>query len=215
MSQHLAYKFEFKADAAGEGTFTGYGSVFGNVDSYQDIVAPGAFAESIKSYANNNQKLPILWQHSAQSPIGVFTGMKEDDHGLLLEGRINLEVQQGREAYALLKQGAITGLSIGYRTKNYEVDKEREVVILKQIDLYEVSLVTFPANDQARVSRVKSDEILTIRDLEKSLRDAGYSRGEALRISSRFQAKSDPSDSVPPELIANQLNQFVNTLKGN
>ena len=215
MSQHLAYKFEFKADAAKEGAFTGYGSVFGNVDSYQDIVAPGAFAESIKSYSNNNQKLPILWQHSAQAPIGVFTGMKEDAYGLLLDGQINLEVQQGREAYALLKQGAITGLSIGYRTKDYEVDKEREVVILKQIDLFEVSLVTFPANDQARVNRVKTaDEILTIRDLEKSLRDAGYTRGEALRIASRFQAKSEPSESVPPELIAIQLNQFVTTLKG-
>ena len=204
--QYQSFKFEYKLDANKEGAFSGYGSIFGNIDSANEIVSAGAFADSIKQYANSNVNLPVLWQHKYDSPIGVYRKFTEDSIGLRVEGEINLEVQQGREAYALLKQGAISGLSIGYSVEQYEMDNQSNIRILKALNLYEVSLVTFPANDRARVTDVKS--IYTVRDLEKFLRDAGLSRGEALGVASRFKAKENQSDSV----CAGLLNQKIDTL---
>lgn len=212
MQERLSYKFDFSTSSEKPGRFTGYGSVFGNVDSYDDIVVQGAFASTINNFGEK-KKLPILWQHDASNPIGVYDSMQEDGTGLLLEGQINLDVQRGRETYALLKQGAINGLSIGYAVKKYEMNQDTNIRLLKELDLYEVSLVTFPANDRARVTSVKTaDEIKTIRDLEKYLRDAGFSRSEALRVASRFQLKNDPSDSDCYD-YSTELNQYINILK--
>lgn len=170
-----------------DGSFTGYGSVFGNKDSYSDVVLKGAFSNSIKKLTDAGSMPAFLWQHKHDEPIGVYTKMFEDDYGLVVEGQINLEVQKGREAHSLMKQGALDGLSIGYDVPKDggKWNDEKSVFELSNVNLWEVSLVTFPANDLSRVSTVKSETqgSLTIRDVERTLRDVcGLSSKEAKRF---------------------------------
>ena len=161
------------------GTFEGYGSVFGNKDLGNDVIESGAFAKSLKRRKPQNVKL--LYQHKSDMPIGVFDEIREDDHGLVVKGRLALKTQAGAEAYELLKMGALDGLSIGFRVNPKEVsyDKRGNKRIIKEVDLMEVSLVTFPMNPQATVRSVKGEEI-SIREWENGLRDAfSLSRSEA------------------------------------
>ena len=170
---------ELKAD--GEGIVEGYGSIFGNEDSYGDIVAPGAFEETLAEAKAVGRYPAMLWQHDPSEPIGVWTDMAEDSRGLKVRGKF-ADTQRGQEALALVKMGALTGLSIGYSTVGAEYDDQAETRTLTKVKLWEVSPVTFPANDKARITRVKSADIKTERDLERFLRDAGFSRTEAKRI---------------------------------
>ena len=189
MMTKLDYPLEIR-EVRDDGTFTGYGSVFGNVDAYGDSVQPGAFAKSLK-----NKTPALLWQHDSSQPIGVWEDIKEDEHGLLMRGRLLVgKVARATEARELLKAGAISGLSIGYVPVEWDYVKapkdgdekaQSRVRRLKEIDLWEVSLVTFPANDAARVTGVKN--LATIQDVEESLRDAGYSRTEAKSLISRIK----------------------------
>jgi len=161
------------------GTFEGYGSVFGNKDLGNDVIEAGAFAKSLKKRKPQNVKL--LYQHKSDMPIGVFDEIKEDAHGLVVKGRLALKTQAGAEAYELLKMGALDGLSIGFRVNPKEVsyDKRGNKRIIKEVDLMEVSLVTFPMNPQATVRSVKGEEI-SIREWENGMRDAfSLSRSEA------------------------------------
>jgi uncharacterized protein len=161
------------------GTFEGYGSVFGNKDLGNDVIEAGAFAKSLKRRKPQNVKL--LYQHKSDMPIGVFDEIKEDAHGLVVKGRLALKTQAGAEAYELLKMGALDGLSIGFRVNPKEVsyDKRGNKRIIKEVDLMEVSLVTFPMNPQATVRSVKGEEI-SIREWENGMRDAfSLSRSEA------------------------------------
>lgn len=161
------------------GTFEGYGSVFGNKDLGNDVIERGAFLKSLKRRKPQNVKL--LYQHKSDMPIGVFDEIKEDDHGLVVKGRLALKTQAGAEAYELLKMGALDGLSIGFRVNPKEVsyDKRGNRRIIKEVDLMEVSLVTFPMNPQATVRSVKGEEI-SIREWENGMRDAfSLSRSEA------------------------------------
>ena len=189
MMTKLDYPLEIR-EVRDDGTFTGYGSVFGNVDAYGDSVQPGAFAKSLK-----NKTPALLWQHDSSQPIGVWEDIKEDEHGLLMRGRLLVgKVARATEACELLKAGAISGLSIGYVPVEWDYVKtpkdgdekaQSRVRRLKEIDRWEVSLVTFPANDAARVTGVKN--LATIQDVEESLRDAGYSRTEAKSLISRIK----------------------------
>ena len=161
------------------GTFEGYGSVFGNRDLGNDVIEKGAFKKSLKRRTNKGVKL--LYQHKSDMPIGVFDEIKEDEHGLVVKGRLALKTQAGAEAYELLKMGALDGLSIGFRVNPKEVsyDKRGNKRIIKEVDLMEVSLVTFPMNPQATVRSVKGEEI-SIREWENGMRDAfSLSRSEA------------------------------------
>ena len=161
------------------GLFEGYGSVFGNKDLGNDVIEKGAFTKSIKRRTNKGVKL--LYQHKSDMPIGVFDEIKEDDHGLVVKGRLALKTQAGAEAYELLKMGALDGLSIGFRVNPSEVsyDKRNNKRIIKEVDLMEVSLVTFPMNPQATVRSVKGEQY-SIREWEKGLRDAfNLSRSES------------------------------------
>ena len=161
------------------GTFEGYGSVFGNKDLGNDVIEKGAFEKSLKSRKPQNVKL--LYQHKSDMPIGVFDEIKEDEHGLVVKGRLALKTQAGAEAYELLKMGALDGLSIGFRVNPKEVSYDRRANkrIIKEVDLMEVSLVTFPMNPQATVRSVKGEEI-SIREWENGMRDAfSLSRSEA------------------------------------
>ena len=139
------------------GEFSGYGSVFGVKDSYSDIVMPDAFKDSLKKWQEKEQLPAMLWQHRMDEPIGVYTKMEEDDEGLYVEGRLLIDVDQlAKRAHGHMKAGSLSGLSIGYSLNDYEWDQDKGAFLLKEIDLWEVSLVTFPANDEARVSDVKN-----------------------------------------------------------
>ena len=172
MTDVFSGKLQIKANGE-SGCFDGYGSVFGNTDRDGDIVAKGAFETSLA-----NLKPALLWQHEQKSPIGVFDEVREDDRGLYVRGRLSLK-GRGEEAYELLKMGALNGLSIGFITKSAERDPATGVRTITKAELLEVSLVTFPANDLARVDMVKAAG-LTEREFERKLmQDAGFSRSVA------------------------------------
>jgi len=206
-TKFLVFPCEIKT-TGDAGTFEGYGSVFGNVDAYKEIVEPGAFRESLMQIGMPS----LLWQHNSDQPIGVYTEVREDDKGLFVKGELNLEVQQGKEAYSLLRQGALKGLSIGYRARKREYDEVSRIARLKQVDLYEVSLVTFPANRLASVDKVKSLPE-TERDFEKFLRDAGYSRSDAKRITA-CGFKADDAEALRDAEAEALLSVLDKHLKG-
>jgi uncharacterized protein len=195
-----------------EGTFEGYASVFGNRDSYGDIIAPGAFSDSLTEWKAKNATPKLLYQHDPSRVIGVLEEIREDETGLYVKGRLLTNVQDGREALELLRAGAIDSMSIGYMSKNSSYDPDRGIRTLTQIELWEVSLVTFPANDAARVQDVKSAEtIKSVRDFEEFLRDAGYSRTEAKRIAATgFSEKAPQRDAAG--LIA-ALQELTTTIR--
>jgi HK97 family phage prohead protease len=134
------------------GRFAGYASVFDVVDSQKDIILRGAFAETLKGRVG---AIKMLWQHQQDEPIGIFERMFEDARGLYVEGRLLLDVAKAREAYALLKEGAIGGLSIGYSPLKYRIHEKSGVRLLSAVELWEISLVTFPANEAAKITVVK------------------------------------------------------------
>ncbi|ODT06980.1 MAG: primosomal replication protein N [Mesorhizobium sp. SCN 65-20] len=137
-----------------DGLFAGYASVFNVKDRGGDIVMPGAFTKSLQTYPPARVKL--LYQHNTTEPIGVWTKFEEDRRGLKAEGRLILETAKGREVHALMKAGAVDGLSIGFRTIRDAVDREKGARLLHELELREVSIVTFPMNEDATVSSVKS-----------------------------------------------------------
>jgi uncharacterized protein len=141
---------------AEDGTFTGYGSVFGVKDLGGDIVQSGAFTKSLKSKPAS--KVKMLRGHDTSEPIGVWTSIVEDAHGLKATGQLILETVKGRETHALLKAGALDGLSIGYRTKKETLDRKNNARLLNELELHEISIVTFPMNPTATISRVKSTD---------------------------------------------------------
>jgi len=200
-------EIKFAADDLSQtGEFSGYGAVFGNIDSYGDVIVPGAFKGTLSDWRKAKSLPPMLVQHGGWMmtdmdalPIGKWTAMSEDETGLKVEGKlINLDTERGKTIYGALKEGVLTGMSIGYRAKKFTLgtkpDEPRRK--LEAVDLMEVSLVTFPANDKARVSAVKSaDDIHTIRDFEAFLRDAGgFSHAAAKAIAARGFKASDPRD---------------------
>jgi HK97 family phage prohead protease len=178
------------------GVFTGYASIFGNVDSHGDAVMPGAFRKSLSERGN---VVPLLWQHDQAEPVGVIE-LVEDSKGLrVVRGEINLETARGREAYALLKQGAIKGLSIGFQTlKDGWSGKVRQ---LKELKLMEVSLVTFPANELATVTAVKNeDDAHRIRMAQVlTLIDAGMTNLMRAQALMEALVMEEPSYDTPPE----------------
>lgn len=183
--------FSLQLKAAGKaGEFEGYGSVFGVVDSYNEIVAPGAFAASLAERAAKGAPLPVLWQHRADMPIGVYSEVAEDSKGLRVKGKLLIDdVALAREAHALMKAGAVSGLSIGYWTRESSYDEKTGVRTLTRLDLEEVSLVTFPANPESRVDAVKlkmaRGSLPSLSEFEAFLRDAGMPRSKAAAIASR------------------------------
>jgi HK97 family phage prohead protease len=161
------------------GEFEGYASVFNNTDLGNDVIKTGAFKKSLRKRGVKGVKL--LYQHKTDMPIGVFEEIKEDDHGLMVKGKLALKTQAGQEAYELLKMGALDAMSIGFRANPDEVsyDKRTNKRMIGEVDLMEISLVTFPMNPQAKVRSVKGEEV-SIREWENGMRDAfSLSRSEA------------------------------------
>jgi len=177
-----------------DGMFEGYASVFGIIDQGMDVVERGAFRKSLGS----GRRVKMLWQHDMAQPIGVFDYIEEDDRGLFVKGRLLKDVQKGREAMALMRAGAIDSMSIGYRTVEAVAEGDGRVRKLMEVDLFEISLVTFPMLPDAKVTSVKS--IATEREFEKFLREAGYSRKDAAAITLHgFKAITDQRDAETGE----------------
>ncbi len=181
-----ACRLQIKA-VGDDGTIEGYASVFGVLDEWADIILSGAFTASLIAHKAAGTMPAMLWQHESDDPIGVWTDMVEDATGLVVKGKLALEVTKGKEAYALVKMGALSGLSVGFVSKQYSYDTTNDVRLLAEVDLWEVSLVTFPANGQARITHVKSmqDQIEAPKDVEHILRDAGFSKADATALVSR------------------------------
>jgi uncharacterized protein len=140
--------------APGTGVFEGYASLFGKRDQQGDVVLTGAFAQSLQQKGPDN--IRMLFQHNPAEPVGNWIDLVEKPRGLWVRGRLNLKVQRGRELLALLETGGLDGLSIGFKTVRARNDRVSGTRQLLSIDLWEISLVTFPMLDGARVSTVKS-----------------------------------------------------------
>ncbi|MBB1247449.1 HK97 family phage prohead protease [Rhizobium sp. G21] len=192
-------------DLSDDGTFEGYGSVFGNVDAYGEKVMPGAFVASLAKHRREGTNVLMLWQHDPSEPIGTWDDLAEDSKGLWGKGRLVLDVQKAREVHALMKANAIGGLSIGYR--EVKAAPDGNVRNLEELDLREISPVSFPANRRARVSSVKSErmeefarklrdgEPMPIKEFEDILREAGVPKSMAVAIASHGYAKAIRSES--------------------
>lgn len=213
--QVRAYALDLKA-TGDDGTVEGYGSVFGVRDSYDDVIAAGAFQASLAAHKKTGTMPAMLWQHDSGKPIGVWSEMVEDSKGLRIKGQLALDTVLGKEAHALLKMGALNGLSIGFVSKQWAYDRETDIRTLTEIDLWEVSLVTFPANGAARVTNVKSvDDMAAPKDAEQLLRDAGWSKSNATAFVSRVM-KMGQQRSESARDIANALkaaDALLTTLK--
>lgn len=207
----LGLNFEFKVDKSGpDGSFSGYGAFFGNVDAYGDVIKRGAFKDTLAEWKKQGFFPPMLLNHGSQGwggspeddlPIGAWVDMSEDEKGLVVEGVLATKTRRGAEVYELMRMDpkpAINGLSIGFRVKEAEMGTKPTEPrrTIKKIDLFEISVVTMPANGKARVSSVKSAEnIKTIRDFEAFLRDAGrFSHAAAKAIASRGFKASEPRE---------------------
>ncbi|QDM32087.1 HK97 family phage prohead protease [Tardiphaga sp. vice352] len=205
------------------GEFEGYGSTFGGEpDAYGDVIAPGAYVDSLATHKAKGTMPKLFWQHNSAEPIGKWLSAKEDDHGLLLGGKLNMDVQRGREAHALLKAGDIDGLSIGYHIKEYSVDTESGIWTLEKLDLIEVSVVSVGANENAVVQsvkaakaahdlteRLKAGDRLTEREFEMWLKGLGLTNSQAERAARlHLKGQGDPAAAADDGLA------FLRALKG-
>lgn len=195
------------------GRFEGYASVFNNTDLGNDVIKTGAFRKSLRQRGVKGIKL--LYQHKSDMPIGIFEDIKEDDNGLYVKGRLALKTTAGRDAYELLKMGAIDGMSIGFRANPDEVsyDKRSRKRMIGEVDLMEVSLVTFPMNPSARIRSVKG-EVISIREWENGMRDAfSLSRSEAKMAAKAVHEAFVQREAEPNTELVDAIKTLTLTLK--
>jgi HK97 family phage prohead protease len=214
----IAYKtrdFAFQVKAAGDaGEIEGYASVFGVRDSYNEVVLPGAFSDSLAKHKREGTYPLMLWQHNPDEPIGVWNELSDDGKGLFGKGKLLQGVRRADEALIMLKAGAIQGMSIGYREVDVTPADNTTPRQLVKLDLLEASIVSFPANRRARVDAVKADVMMSdfarrlrdgdapsIKEFEDVLREAGVPKAMAVQIASVGYAKAIRSDSDGVEAI--------------
>lgn len=210
--QQKTARFEIK-EASDKGEFSGYASVFDLEDADGEAIAPGAFAASLAEHEASGTNPALLWQHQVQEPIGKWLELEEDEKGLRAKGKLFIDaIQRAKEAFVLLKEKAVTGLSIGFIPKKWEFDEDTWMVTFTEVNLLEVSIVTLPANSQARVGEVKRraqraqfwfqrarEEIKDPRAFERFCREAGFSRRQAEVLTYHaFSAQGEPG-AVPFE----------------
>lgn len=182
--------FTFKTSKISEdGTVHGLASTFGGeADDYGDTIAPGAFKGSLAAHAKSGTRVVMLRDHDPSQVVGRWESINETPKGLEVIGKLTLAVEKARETLALMKDGAMTGLSIGFRT--IQAAKRNGVRVLEKIDLREISIVAIPANTSARILAVKAEEIGDKREFEAFLRDAGWSRERAKVLAKGFRPAS-------------------------
>lgn len=203
--KNLTSPFEIKSFEE-SGAFEGYASVFDVEDFDGDVISKGAFTKAVTK-AQNGKMPKMLWQHNPSMIVGKFTEMTETDQGLFVKGQLIQEVQKGAEAYALMKEGVLDAMSVGFNITQ-ATNRKGGGRDIADLELWEISLVTWGANPEALISNVKGIE--TEREFEKFLRDSGFSKKEACAIASRgFKAKSDRDDA---ELVKT-VNEIINKLR--
>lgn len=214
---HKGFSFDIKA-VSDEGLVEGYASVFGGApDSYGDIIAPGAFAASLTKHKREGTMPLMLWSHNSnEPPIGNWGDIAEDGKGLWVQGQIDLEDALGGRVHRALKGKRMKGLSIGYETLDSESDPKRPGVrILKEVELWEVSPVNFPAQRRAAVDNVKSylsgGTMPTVREFEEALREIGFSRKQAelLAGSCKPHLRGEPGSVADDDAV-----KFLRALRG-
>ena len=196
-----------------DGSFEGYASLFHKEDLARDVVMPGAFRDSLQR--RGAQGIKLLFQHDPNQPIGVWIDLAEDAKGLYAKGRLMAEVSRGREVLSLMRAGALDGLSIGFRTVKGVRDPRSGLRRLEAIDLWEISVVTFPMLPDARVTAVKqrpfADALPTERELERFLtREGGLRRSQARAIMrSGFKTLAATQDAAGGSPEASRLMRTI------
>lgn len=197
---------QIKMGAEGGLSFSGYASVFGGVDSYGDMIIPGAYKSTLE---NRDRPIQLRWNHYGDV-IGKFTEIYEDEKGLFVSGELTKGHSVAENVAASLRHGAISGLSIGYSVKDYEIDGV--IRKLKDIELYEISVVETPADNNAHISSVKSATKLS--DVEKFLRSKGLSQSEAtatVAAVKNIHGEREAEERAVQE--AKQIAEFIKNLK--
>jgi HK97 family phage prohead protease len=219
--------FSFKVKATADtGAIEGYASVFGVRDSYNEVVMPGAFSDSLAKHQREGTYPLMLWQHNPDEPIGVWNELVDDGKGLYAKGQLLNGVQRADEALIMLKAGAIQGMSIGYREVDVNPADASTARQLVKLDLLEASIVSFPANRRARVDSIKSDgrmsefarrlrdgEPPSIKEFEDILREAGVPKAMAVQIASVGYAKAVRSESEGGEAIKSAVGAALASLR--
>lgn len=185
--------------AASAGRIEGYGSVFGNVDSYGERVVRGAFAASIRTFKAEKRMPALLWQHRSDEPVGRWVDMHEDEIGLWMQGEFNLDTSSGKDAYHHVQARDVDGLSIGYET--IKAQPNGKILDLLELRLMETSIVTFPANPRSRITGVKAESAA---DIEKILREGGLPRAFAAEVAKAGWA-ARPGQTSQPDPKLNEL----------
>lgn len=205
-----APSIEVKAEE--NGRVSGYGSTFLDVDSYSERVMPGAFAKSIQEHKNRGSLPKMLWQHDQNKPIGKWLDIKEDGRGLYVIGQLNLKTTNGKDAYEHLIAGDVDGMSIGYREKKVAPGAVRDLL---ELDLLEVSVVTFPANREATADAIKA--LQSKADLVDMLREGGLSKTAAQAVAAggwKALSKATDIDGDAASNFAAQIDRATQLLKG-
>lgn len=203
--------FKFLEGEGQAGTFEGYGSTFDVLDQGGDIVVKGAYAKTLADRGPRGIKM--LFDHNPSCPIGLWEEMREDDVGLYCKGRLLLDLEKAREVHTLMKAGVIDGLSIGYRVVNSARDTAQGARLLQEVDLREISVVTFPMNETSLIASVKGD-LPTEREFERWLtQDAGFSRSHARAIiTSGFKSLLTAKPGAGEEGSTGELTEFLQSL---
>ena len=188
--KHKDIKIQLKS-VSEKGEFEGYAAIFNNVDLGGDMIMPGAFSKTMKE----NVQVPVLWGHSSREVIGLNQDWSEDSKGLHVKGKLILDVQRAVEAHALMKEGAVKGLSIGYDAiiADYRQEKDDFIRVLREIKVWEYSLVPFPMNPDAQLTDVKSAG-----EIEETLH-------QAIRLSKRFAGQLSAEQKALIEQAIKQL----------
>ncbi|MXP43694.1 HK97 family phage prohead protease [Allopontixanthobacter sediminis] len=185
--------FEIKS-IADSGAIEGIISAFGGVDTYGDTIQPGAYTKSIASIAQSGRKMPVLYQHDASRPIGVWTELVERPQGLFGKADLAMDVELAREAHALAKIGALTGISIGFDVAPGGSKQDGNLRLLTEINLWEASLVTFPADPQARVTSIK-ELPRDVDQVREFLRQQGFASRDAAAMAGAWKARREQSNN--------------------
>jgi len=199
-------------DTDDDGTFEGYASVFNNKDLGNDVIKQGAFSESIKG--KKPKQIKLLYQHKTDEPIGVIDSLVEDTRGLKIKGRLAMGTQKGKEVFELMKMGALDSMSIGYRLSpdDYKYSDKLKKRTITNLDLMEISMVTFPMNPKAKITKVKLAE-MNVREIEHYLRDVGLMSSSVAKQSANVLYKSFNHEVDEQRDVVDSIKHLIETIK--
>ena len=221
-SSTLDIECEYKyVETDDDGSFEGYASVFNNKDLGNDVIEKGAFAKSV--YKKRPKQIKLLYQHKTDEPIGVIDEIEEDNKGLRVKGRLAIKTERGKYVYELMKMGALDSMSIGYRLnpKGYNYNDKDKKRTIKEVDLMEVSMVTFPMNPKAKITKVKNildfnmlKELPTERDVETYLREVCmFSKSISKPLADFIDANCRNEVNQSKRDVVDGIKQVINIIK--